>query len=461
MKCPNCGNELSETSTVCTACGAAVPSLTPEERARRRWQEREQQRREKKKQKKNKQAVSAALTPEDIFAAVAKSSHNAASQPHESVMISIEEEPTNNPMANVIQTLVKELDEDHPRTHDPLPEKVLHTPTEAELPAEPKHSEPLEPVAVSAPEEKAANEPKDDTVPESSESQEHSAQSEPVAVPEPEDTPTSASEPEQTPKAPEATDAQAISESVPPVEPVKPVQAHSTVIHRSLPSEPKPTTVPSPKVAFVRDEGDDFGFERAHLTNAHENTSDTPSVSEPVSQKPAASPDEPAAPRKQAEPSSDAIDATVPRSKPAPHEPELTAVPPTQDTVVAAPVHATSSDTAPEQTPPTHSTSEHGTMRFNVADALASMPEQSDAVIPDIRIPEAYARVRYVPQDSAQWTQEAAQDEENDWEGFDPENADWIDEDEPGHPRRLFLICVILAVMVALAVYSVATSGMI
>ena len=100
-------------------------------------------------------------------------------------------------------------------------------------------------------------------------------------------------------------------------------------------------------------------------------------------------------------------------------------------------------------------------MRFNVADALASMPEQTDSVIPDIRIPEAYARARYVPQDSPQWTQEAAQDEENDWEGFDPEDADWIGEDESRHPRRFFLICVILAVMVALAVYSVATSGMI
>ena len=53
MNCPNCGTELSESSTVCTVCGAAVqPQLTPEERARKRWQEREQQRREKKKQKK-------------------------------------------------------------------------------------------------------------------------------------------------------------------------------------------------------------------------------------------------------------------------------------------------------------------------------------------------------------------------------------------------------------------------
>mgnify|MGYP004511419915 FL=1 len=138
MNCPNCGTELSESSTVCTVCGAAVqPQLTPEERARKRWQEREQQRREKKKQKKNKQTVSAALTPEDIFAAVAKSSHNAASQPHESVMISIEEEPTDNPMADVIQTLVKELDDDR-STKEAMPDAVslLHTPTEAELPAQ-------------------------------------------------------------------------------------------------------------------------------------------------------------------------------------------------------------------------------------------------------------------------------------------------------------------------------------
>lgn len=461
MKCPNCGKELSETSTVCTACGAAVPSLTPEERARRRWQEREQQRREKKKQKKNKPSVSAALTPEDIFAAVAKSSHNAASQPHESVMISIEEEPTNNPMANVIQTLVKELDDDRPRTRDPLPETILHTPTAHELPAEPERSASMESTVLSASEEMSANEPERNASPESSESQTVSVQPEPMAASEPEETPASAPMPEQPPKTPESTDEKTESASVSPAEPVKPVQTHSPVIHRSLPSKPAPTVAPSPKAVFVRNEGDDFDFERVHLADTHKNTSDTPSVSEPVSQKSAASLDELTASRGQSKPSSNAIDATVPRSKPAPREPKLTDAPPTQDTVVAASVHGTSSDTAPEQTPPTHSTSEHGTMRFNVADALASMPEQTDTVIPDIRIPEAYARVRYVPQDSAQWTQEAAQDEENDWEGFDPENADWIDEDEPSHPRRLFLICVILAVMAALAVYSVATSGMI
>ncbi len=106
------------------------------------------------------------------------------------------------------------------------------------------------------------------------------------------------------------------------------------------------------------------------------------------------------------------------------------------------------------------SVSAQGTMRFNMAEALATLTEEEADAIPDIRIPEAYARVHYMPQDSMKWAQEAAEDEENDWAGFDPEDADWAEEEETGHPRLVILICIILAVVVVLAMYSVATSDL-
>ena len=435
MNCPNCGTELSESSTVCTVCGAAVqPQLTPEERARKRWQEREQQRREKKKQKKNKQTVSAALTPEDIFAAVAKSSHNAASQPHESVMISIEEEPTDNPMADVIQTLVKELDDDR-SIKEAMPDAVslLHTPTEAELPAQstPKAAEVQRAVS---PEPEAAPTGHPATVAELP----SPSETKPVAVEKPISAPAAAEEASE------------------PTKPVTPTAAATPakepqIVRRSLASQTIPP-VPAP----IKTADDDFDFQPIRLADALKiNSAPRPtekSVSEP-SDATAETPT-PSAPTVQ-----ESFDETVTLPKTVSRRHPLHTMPPTRDTVVAAPL--SSKPAAAASDTPTHSTSEHGTMRFNVADALASMPEQTDTVIPDIRIPEAYARARYVPQDSPQWAQEAAQDEENDWEGFDPEDADWIDEDETRHPRRFLLICVILAVMVALAVYSVATSGMI
>lgn len=468
MKCPNCGKELPEASTVCTHCGAvAGQPLTPEERARRRWQEREQQRREKKKQKKKSPENAAALTPEDIFKTVAKTAQHTAPKAATPINISIEEVPTDNPMADVIQTLVKELDDDR-RSHDShapsAAASLLHTPTEQELPDKsmpvPSVSEPPDTPMESADASQADHAPE--------------AAAEPEAIAEK----TDAASEEEEPEPPKAVQAPTPA----PSDKETSVSSHAphSVVHRSLPSEkalepkapevtakknssPEPTRSPEP-VHSPETEDDDLAFQPIRLADALRLSPSAPAAENAQqADEPVSTTDTPAAPRSNKEPSAPAVSAetTVLSSKPAPHAKPLASVALTQDTVIAAPPKPAEDTATAEPAAPTHSTSAHGTMRFNVADALASMPEQNDTAIPDIRIPEAYARVRYVPQDSPQWAQEAAQDEENDWEGFDPEDAGWMEEEETPHPLRLIFVCIVLAVMAALAVYSVATSGMI
>lgn len=103
----------------------------------------------------------------------------------------------------------------------------------------------------------------------------------------------------------------------------------------------------------------------------------------------------------------------------------------------------------------------NSSVRINVEEALASMPEQEKDDFIDIRIPQIYAQAKYVPENSAKWAQKAAADEENDWEGFDPDASTYLpEEDERSHPLLVVFILLILAAAVGLAVYSCMTSDL-
>ncbi len=104
---------------------------------------------------------------------------------------------------------------------------------------------------------------------------------------------------------------------------------------------------------------------------------------------------------------------------------------------------------------------ENSSVYINMEQAFEGHGDTED--FPDIRIPEIYTQARYVPEneDSAKWAEKAAVDEENDWEGFDPEAADWGDWSEKEgrmHPLVIVLIVLILAAAAGLAIYSCATS---
>ena len=101
-----------------------------------------------------------------------------------------------------------------------------------------------------------------------------------------------------------------------------------------------------------------------------------------------------------------------------------------------------------------------GTVHINVEEALASLPQEEQDDFPDLRIPEIYARAKYVPSSSQKWAEKAARDVEDDWEGFDPENEDWMEEEEPSHPAVSLVIGIILLISVLLALYSYFTSDL-
>lgn len=103
---------------------------------------------------------------------------------------------------------------------------------------------------------------------------------------------------------------------------------------------------------------------------------------------------------------------------------------------------------------------QQGTVHINVEEALASLPQEEQDDFPDLRIPEIYARAKYVPSSSQKWAEKAARDVEDDWEGFDPENEDWMEEEEPSHPAVSLVIGIILLLSVLLALYSYFTSDL-
>lgn len=96
------------------------------------------------------------------------------------------------------------------------------------------------------------------------------------------------------------------------------------------------------------------------------------------------------------------------------------------------------------------------TMRINVQGAFDEMEE-----FPDIRIPEIYAKAKYVSKDSEKWAKEAAKNQENDWAGFDPDASDWIEEDRRMSRKLFWAICIVLVISVGLALFSVFTSHLI
>ena len=103
---------------------------------------------------------------------------------------------------------------------------------------------------------------------------------------------------------------------------------------------------------------------------------------------------------------------------------------------------------------------QQGTVHINVEEALASLPQEEQDDFPDLRIPEIYARAKYVPSSSQKWAEKAARDVEDDWEGFDPENEDWMVEEESSHPAVSLVIGIILLLSVLLAMYSYFTSDL-
>lgn len=103
---------------------------------------------------------------------------------------------------------------------------------------------------------------------------------------------------------------------------------------------------------------------------------------------------------------------------------------------------------------------QQGTVHINVEEALASLPQEEQDDFPDLRIPEIYARAKYVPSSSQKWAEKAARDVEDDWEGFDPENEDWMVEEESSHPAVSLVIGIILLISVLLALYSYFTSDL-
>ena len=103
---------------------------------------------------------------------------------------------------------------------------------------------------------------------------------------------------------------------------------------------------------------------------------------------------------------------------------------------------------------------QQGTVHINVEAALASLPQEEQDDFPDLRIPEIYARAKSVPSSSQKWAEKAARDVEDDWEGFDPENEDWMVEEESSHPAVSLVIGIILLISVLLALYSYFTSDL-
>ena len=119
-------------------------------------------------------------------------------------------------------------------------------------------------------------------------------------------------------------------------------------------------------------------------------------------------------------------------------------------------------DSQPDAEPEKRSMLEQqqGTVHINVQEALASLPQEEQDDFPDLRIPEIYARAKYIPSSSQKWAEKAARDVEDDWEGFDPENEDWMEEEDPSHPVAFLVVGIILLVSVLLALYSYYTSDL-
>lgn len=115
---------------------------------------------------------------------------------------------------------------------------------------------------------------------------------------------------------------------------------------------------------------------------------------------------------------------------------------------------------AAEETEKRSMLEQQGTVHINVEEALAALPQEDQDDIPDIRIPEIYARAKYIPAASQKWAEKAAQDVEDDWEGFDPDNEDWTEEEESSHPLVFLLVGIVLLVSVLLAMYAYFTSDL-
>lgn len=436
MKCPNCGSEIAEKNILCANCGALVKKrLTPEEYARKYWLEQQQQ----KAEALGEHLTATASTPEEVFHTVAKTARGTASKPIDPTPISIiEEDLTPNPMADRIQALMKELDADR-KSFGATPIVKWRTPTEPQAPR------------VSKTAEKPASEPTP-AKPVSSFAATAAARQE-NSPPAPPKTTPFIEEEKSAVSVPSALDALSEVASI-----FTPKERSSDILHRPQPEKDTAaiTADPEPEQAPENAPEARESEEKATETSSAQAVNPNPSDEQPEADAPQAS-------KVQPSPVAAASDQAETLPEPVKPQNDQTEAPaaasPTPDTAGAAHTKPAVSATVSEK-PTRHSVSAQGTMRFNVAEALASMPEQGEAAIPDIRIPEAYSRARYAPQDSQQWTQEAAQDEENDWAGFDPETIGWVEE-ETRHPLRLILLCIVLAAMVALAAYSVATSGLI
>ena len=104
-------------------------------------------------------------------------------------------------------------------------------------------------------------------------------------------------------------------------------------------------------------------------------------------------------------------------------------------------------------------------MSQNSEQTISMTSQREDDDFPDIHIPQIYAQAKYIPEKekNAKWAEKAAEDEENDWEGFNPDSADWSCNDEEEHKSNIItvvIVLIILAAAVGLAVYSCATSDL-
>lgn len=155
------------------------------------------------------------------------------------------------------------------------------------------------------------------------------------------------------------------------------------------------------------------------------------------------------------------VSVEVEREEPVPEEPETEEPEPVEEPQAEQPEEAQPEQTTPAEEPEKRSMLEQqGTVHINVEEALATLPQEEQDEIPDIRIPEIYARAKYIPNHSQKWAEEAARDEEDDWEGFDPDNEDWTEEEESSHPVLFLVVGIILLVSVLLAMYSYFTSDL-
>ncbi|MDO5548653.1 MAG: zinc ribbon domain-containing protein [Eubacteriales bacterium] len=155
------------------------------------------------------------------------------------------------------------------------------------------------------------------------------------------------------------------------------------------------------------------------------------------------------------------VSVEVEREEPAPEETETEEPEPVEEPQAEQPEEAQPEQTTPAEEPEKRSMLEQqGTVHINVEEALATLPQEEQDEIPDIRIPEIYARAKYIPNHSQKWAEEAARDEEDDWEGFDPDNEDWTEEEESSHPVLFLVVGIILLVSVLLAMYSYFTSDL-